>query len=338
MSNFTPNSFQVPNILVDKLMSELSGIELKCYLFVIRKTKGWNKEFDAISLSQFVSFTGAGKTAVISALKKLIDIGLLIKKIGARNTSVYAINMFETRTGSESELVRKMNHTSSESGLVTSSESEHTKNNIKNTIKNTPLTPQGESKNNNGDKFTNLEQEFFTEEKYIEQAEAALNYYNNMANSHCRDNSPFLKILEPQKYRNGWSLDDIKLVIRWVFSTWKKKTNSAPKPQSICRVTRFDGYLSDAKKWDEMMGNLNLEDVIEAFNCIFDGRYEAVELNEVTKQSILGLLPHMKNKTIDGFKNYFIIYNETASEYYDKFGFSFVMKPETLQKVREGAL
>mgnify|MGYP000847955132 CR=1 FL=1 len=139
MSNdrFIPNSFQVPNALVDDLMAELGGVELKCYLLVIRKTKGWSKEFDAISLSQFVTFTGAGKTAVINALKNLVDAGLLVRKVGARNTSVYAINLFRNSTSSESELVQKMNRTSSESEPVTSSESEHTKNNIKNTTQNT---------------------------------------------------------------------------------------------------------------------------------------------------------------------------------------------------------
>lgn len=139
MSNdrFIPNSFQVPNALVDDLMAELGGVELKCYLLVIRKTKGWSKEFDAISLSQFVTFTGAGKTAVINALKNLVDAGLLVRKVGARNTSVYAINLFRNSTSSESELVQKVNRTSSESEPVTSSESEHTKNNIKNTIQNT---------------------------------------------------------------------------------------------------------------------------------------------------------------------------------------------------------
>lgn len=139
MSNdrFIPNSFQVPNALVDDLMAELGGIELKCYLLVIRKTKGWNKEYDAISLTQFVKFTGAGKTAVVDALKKLVDLGLLVKKTGVRNTSVYAINLFEKQTSSESELVRKVNITSSESEQVTSSESEHTKNNnINTTTKN----------------------------------------------------------------------------------------------------------------------------------------------------------------------------------------------------------
>lgn len=139
MSNdrFIPNSFIIPNSVVDELMAEMSGVELKCYLFVIRKTKGWNKEFDAISLTQFIKFTGAGKTAVVDALKNLVELGLLVKKTGVRNTSVYAINLFENQTSSESEPVQKVNSTSSESEPVTSSESEHTKNNnINTTTKN----------------------------------------------------------------------------------------------------------------------------------------------------------------------------------------------------------
>ncbi len=123
-SRFIPNSFIVPNSVVDELMADMSGVELKCYLFVVRKTKGWNKECDAISLAQFVKFTGAGKTAVVDALKNLVDLGLLVKKTGVRNTSVYAINSFGNQPSSESE-------------LVTSSESEHTKNNnINTTTKN----------------------------------------------------------------------------------------------------------------------------------------------------------------------------------------------------------
>lgn len=137
MSKFIPNAFQIPNSVVDELMAEMSGVELKCYLFVIRKTKGWNKDCDAISLSQFIKFTGAGKTAVVDALKNLVELGLLVKKTGVRNTSVYAINLFGNQTSSENELVQKVNSTSSESELVTTSESEHTKNNnINTTTKN----------------------------------------------------------------------------------------------------------------------------------------------------------------------------------------------------------
>lgn len=137
MNKFIPNAFQIPNSVVDELMADMSGVELKCYLFIVRKTKGWNKECDAISLTQFVKFTGAGKTAVVDALKNLVELGLLTKRTGVRNTSVYAINLFGKQTSSESELVQKANSTSSESELVTSSESEHTKyNNINTTTKN----------------------------------------------------------------------------------------------------------------------------------------------------------------------------------------------------------
>ncbi|WP_394815278.1 replication protein, partial [Pasteurella multocida] len=53
-SKFILNSFQVPNAVIDDLMSQMSGAELKCYLAVIRKTKGWNKEEDAISITQLM--------------------------------------------------------------------------------------------------------------------------------------------------------------------------------------------------------------------------------------------------------------------------------------------
>lgn len=48
-SNTTP----VPDILFDEIMSELSGSELKVLLYIIRRTKGFKKDTDAISLTQF---------------------------------------------------------------------------------------------------------------------------------------------------------------------------------------------------------------------------------------------------------------------------------------------
>ena len=53
-SKFIPNFLQVPNVVIDELLPDLTGAELKCYLVVIRKTKGWNKESDNISISQFM--------------------------------------------------------------------------------------------------------------------------------------------------------------------------------------------------------------------------------------------------------------------------------------------
>ena len=58
MSDFIVNSFQLPNSVVDELLADLTGAELKCYLLVVRKTKGWNKEIDSISIGQFMEVTG----------------------------------------------------------------------------------------------------------------------------------------------------------------------------------------------------------------------------------------------------------------------------------------
>jgi len=49
----------------------LSGEEMKCLLFIIRKTYGWNKKQDEISLSQFIEATGMAKSSVCRAIKNL---------------------------------------------------------------------------------------------------------------------------------------------------------------------------------------------------------------------------------------------------------------------------
>ena len=102
--------------------------------------------------------------------------------------------------------------------------------------------------------------------------------------------------------------------------------------QGLFRVHDSNGEKSS------LTDNIDFQAVIDAFNDEFEGRYAEVELNDTTRKIILNLAPLLKNQTVEGFTAYFETYNEIAGEYYDRFGFSFVMKPETLQKVREGAL
>ena len=55
-SGFTsPNYTQVPDELFDALMVELSGAELKVLLYIIRRTFGFKRDSDTISLSQMLS-------------------------------------------------------------------------------------------------------------------------------------------------------------------------------------------------------------------------------------------------------------------------------------------
>jgi hypothetical protein len=85
-----PTYTQVPDEVFDELLSKLSGAELKVLLYIIRRTFGFKKESDSISLSQLVngirtrdgerldSGTGLSKGAVAMAVKSLEAKGVLL--------------------------------------------------------------------------------------------------------------------------------------------------------------------------------------------------------------------------------------------------------------------
>ncbi|SUB33549.1 phage replication protein O, N-terminal domain [[Pasteurella] mairii] len=136
-NHFIPNSFQVPNAVIDELMSQMNGAELKCYLAILRKTKGWNKEFDAISVTQLMEVTGLSNRSVIDACNALVSYGLLNQTSGSRGVKIFSVNLCKKFTSEKSSPVKKVHGTSEKSSPVTSEKSSHTKNNIKNTIQNT---------------------------------------------------------------------------------------------------------------------------------------------------------------------------------------------------------
>ncbi len=50
-----PNTTPVPDELFDELLADLSGAELKVLMYICRRTFGFKKERDTISLSQIAS-------------------------------------------------------------------------------------------------------------------------------------------------------------------------------------------------------------------------------------------------------------------------------------------
>jgi phage replication O-like protein O len=75
--NYTP----IPNELIEKLArAKLNGSEFRCVLVVLRKTLGWGKRFDYISLSQFERMTGILKPNVRRSLKGAIKKKILLEK------------------------------------------------------------------------------------------------------------------------------------------------------------------------------------------------------------------------------------------------------------------
>ena len=136
MSDFIVNSFQLPNSVIDELLADLTGAELKCYLHVLRKTKGWNKEEDAISVSQFMKVTGLSNRKVIDACERLVELGLLEQKIGSNKIKVFSVKDYKTSSSEESSLVKKVHSSSEESSLSVVKKVHTQNNNINNTTKN----------------------------------------------------------------------------------------------------------------------------------------------------------------------------------------------------------
>lgn len=99
-----PNSTQIPNIILDFLLPQLPEAEGKCLLYIARRTYGFHKDEDRISLTQFENGiqgrneekldygTGLARPTIVEALKNLIKVNLvLVEKTKREN--IYKINL-----------------------------------------------------------------------------------------------------------------------------------------------------------------------------------------------------------------------------------------------------
>jgi phage replication O-like protein O len=113
-----PNTTQIPNDVFDTLLPQLSGGELKVLMYICRRTFGFQKDSDRISLSQISKGiitktgkvldhgTGLCKRHVITALKTLekkniIIITRTVDETGQNHVNTYSLNI--TATGRTNE-------------------------------------------------------------------------------------------------------------------------------------------------------------------------------------------------------------------------------------------
>jgi hypothetical protein len=104
-----PNTTQTPDVLFDVWLTRLRGSELRVLLYAVRRTFGWKKDSDDISLDQFARGitaqdgrvldygTGLSRASVKRAIKGLIDHGLLIKTRGVRPNAGDGVNNYRLR-------------------------------------------------------------------------------------------------------------------------------------------------------------------------------------------------------------------------------------------------
>jgi phage replication O-like protein O len=94
-SNFNPNFTQKPNIITDKYCRELNGGEYKILDIICRKTYGFHKDIDKISISQFEEYSGMSRPAIMKALKSLEDKNLIIRLGEERKIGSFSINIYK---------------------------------------------------------------------------------------------------------------------------------------------------------------------------------------------------------------------------------------------------
>lgn len=113
MEKLKPNFTQTPNVFYDEIMADLGYAELKCLLYIFRRTYGFHKQSDRISLSQFVDGiegldkgTGLAKKNVYPALESLVE-KKLVKKDTTGNTTRYSLYLLEpSKVGTQSTQTR----------------------------------------------------------------------------------------------------------------------------------------------------------------------------------------------------------------------------------------
>ena len=321
--------------LANELYEELIGANLtrnqaKVAHAVCRKTYGFNKKLDRISDSQISDLTNLPRQKVNKAKNELISMHVLIREgsqIGPNKAlSDWAIPDCHQNSGFVTKAVTK-SVTKSVTGL--SPKQGHTKDTIQKTINtDPPKAPKGE----------------FSEE-VISQAKQVLEYYNELTGTTCRSAEAFAVLLTERSARGAYTVDDLKLVVRWVVLTWKRRNGTVAKPSNICRVNRFDGYLADASAWLDTYVEIDCAAVVDSYNELAADRMPPAELDSDREVMIREFVTHMSKKTVDAFRAYFSAFLNEARPYY--FGestsgwranFDYLMKPDTLRKVREGSL
>lgn len=217
---------RVANELTDSLLkADLTARQLKIMLAIMRKTYGFNKSMDRLTNTQIAEMTGIHHTHICAAKRQLINRKFLVAD-GVR----IGVNKVVSQWISQDSLTlaNAANKTLAKPANGYKPIQLNTKDNIQNTIKTDPP------------KSPNGVEAFATE---------CLDYYNQLSGARCSSTTSFEKALSTVKAKGiCYSVDEVKLVIRWALTCWKSR-KTLPKPNNICTMTRFDGYLSDALVW-----------------------------------------------------------------------------------------
>lgn len=94
---------KLPNEFVDDVMPTISAISTVVYVAIARRTIGWQKDSDSISLSQLVRATGLTRPSVVKAINELAQRNL-IAVTRQQSNQVSGSNVYTIISGSKQDL------------------------------------------------------------------------------------------------------------------------------------------------------------------------------------------------------------------------------------------
>jgi phage replication O-like protein O len=134
---------KIANELLEKLsLPGINGSEFRILLLIIRKTYGFNKKKDRISLSQFQKFTSMNNAQAIRTIKSLVSKRILIKE-----NNIYKLNknweewLVSKRSSIQKDTIQMDNSGSIQKDTLVVSKRIDTKERFKETITKEIATP-----------------------------------------------------------------------------------------------------------------------------------------------------------------------------------------------------
>ena len=85
-----PTYTRIPNDIIEA-MPKLGNAELRVLLAIARKTYGWQKECDVISVSQLAKMTGLTSRNTQNAVVTLLEKGLITRELANKQSYCYTL-------------------------------------------------------------------------------------------------------------------------------------------------------------------------------------------------------------------------------------------------------
>lgn len=359
MSSFIPNSFQIPNAIIDKFLAKLSGNAFKCYALIARQTTGWQKQSDKISVNQFMVKCGIkDRKTAMKCLEELEEISLILtfKKCG--EITEFSLNLSPEMP--ESEPVPKNGTSTSTKNWYT------TKNNIKNNITNNK--PTNLPSENDDNVLLRNELIELIEGKF--DLQNAKDLHDEIEDFLVKNNFEVIREFQVEGRGDGMHGRIDLLVKKSNAIVGVELDNYSARNKSLFKLTQVPVGLVVLRNGIPYQKSISGNSIIISANnesptknksnidyqAILDFYNEqnelhgkrlpnAIDLNDKRKRGIVKILNLLKPSTLDGFKNYIEAFFERATEFY--FGsnnrnwrasFDYLLREDTLTKVREGAL